>query len=85
MEFWKRVLWTDESKFGLLGCKRRLRVWRETGRELKDRHLQKTVKHGGGNIMVWGCFSWEGVGQLIEIDGIMTATLIFYVRIWKFR
>lgn len=73
MEFWKRVLWTDESKFELFGCKRRLRVWRKTGEELEDRHLQKTVKHGGGNIMVWGCFSWEGVGQLVKIDGIMTA------------
>lgn len=49
MEFWKRVLWTDESKFKLFGCKRRLRVWRKTGGELEDRHLQKTVKHGGGN------------------------------------
>lgn len=73
VEFWKRVLWTDESKFELLGRKQRLRVWRKTGEELQDRHLQKTVKHGGGNIMVWGCFSWEGVGQLIKIDGIMTA------------
>ncbi|CAK9820308.1 Transposable element Tcb1 transposase [Anthophora plagiata] len=73
VEFWKRVLWTDESKFELLGLKQRLRVWRKTGEELEDRHLQKTVKHGGGNIMVWGCFSWEAVGQLIKIDGIMTA------------
>ena len=73
MEFWKRVLWTDESKFEFFGCKQRFRVWRKTGEELQDRHLQKTVKHGGGNIMVWGCFSWAGVGQLIKIDGIMTA------------
>ncbi|CAK9796647.1 Transposable element Tc1 transposase [Anthophora quadrimaculata] len=73
VEFWKRVLWTDESKFELIGLKQRLRVWRKTGEELEDRHLQKTVKYGGGSIMVWGCFSWEGVGHLIKIDGIMTA------------
>lgn len=73
LEFWKRVLWTDESKFELFGSKQRLRTWRKKGEELQDRHLQKTVKHGGGNIMVWGCFSWGGVGQLVKIDGIMNA------------
>ena len=30
-----------------------------------------TVKHGGGSVMVWGCFSSNGVGDLIRIDGIM--------------
>lgn len=32
---------------------------------------QKIVKHGG-NIMIWGCFSQAGVGNLIKINGIMT-------------
>ncbi|XP_025265594.1 uncharacterized protein LOC112638308 [Camponotus floridanus] len=35
--------------------------------------IQKTVKYGGGNILVWGCFSWAGVGNLVKINGIMTA------------
>ena len=30
-----------------------------------------TVKHGGGSVMVWGCFSHAGVGQLKIIEGIM--------------
>jgi len=73
LDFWKKVLWTDESKFELFGQKKRVRVWRKHGEELQERHIQKTVKHGGGNIMVWGCFSWAGVGNLVKIDGIMTA------------
>jgi hypothetical protein len=31
------------------------------------------VKHGGGSIMVWGCITAQGVGQLCCIDGQMTA------------
>jgi hypothetical protein len=29
------------------------------------------VKHGGGSVMVWGCFGGNSVGDLIKIDGIM--------------
>ncbi|KMQ90442.1 sodium-coupled monocarboxylate transporter 1 [Lasius niger] len=78
-EFWKRVLWTDKSKFELFGCKQRLRVWRKTNKELEDHHLQKTVKQGRCNIMIWGCFSWEGVGQLVKFDGIMTVNIYIYI------
>lgn len=52
LDFWKNILWTDESKFELFGQKKRIRVWRKHGEELQDRHIQKTVKHGGGNILV---------------------------------
>ena len=30
-----------------------------------------TVKHGGGNIMLWRCFAAGGTGALHQIDGIM--------------
>lgn len=71
--FWKRVLWSDESKFEIFGTKQRSRVWVKPGEDLLDKNIKKTVKHGGGNIMVWGCFAWSGVGELAQIDGIMNA------------
>ena len=30
-----------------------------------------TVKHGGGSIMLWGCFAAGGTGAFHKMDGIM--------------
>jgi hypothetical protein len=29
------------------------------------------VKHGGGSIMLWGCFSAAGIGRLVRIEAKM--------------
>lgn len=73
ISFWKKVIWSDESKFDLFGHKRRPRVWCKPGERLLEKNVQKTMKHGGGSILVWGCFAWSGVGNLVPINGIMTA------------
>jgi transposase len=46
-------------------------AWAKSG--LKGKNLTHTVKHNGGGIMVWGCFSQNGIGKLVFIDGIMDA------------
>ena len=35
--------------------------------------MAPTVKHGGGNIMIWGCFHKSGVGVLKRIEGHLDA------------
>ena len=34
-----------------------------------------TVKHGGGNVMVWGCMSTADVGELYFIEGNMNSNM----------
>ncbi len=34
-----------------------------------------TVKHGGGSVLMWGCMSAAGVGELHVIDGIMNSQM----------
>ncbi len=37
--------------------------------------IKGTVKHGGGSVMVWGCFAASGPGWLAIIDGTMNSAL----------
>lgn len=72
VEKWRNILWSDESKVVLFGSKgRREYVRRPAGAAFKPQYTTKTVKHGGLSLMIWGCFSYAGVGPIIEIVGIM--------------
>jgi transposase len=72
---WKRVIWSDESKINRFGSDGRKRCWKLPGASLKSHHIQPTIKHGGGSLMVWGCMTAEGVGNLCRIDGGLNADL----------
>lgn len=68
INFWKNVLWSDESKFCRFGSDGKKYVWRPPNMEHNPRYTLKTVKHGGGSVMVWAAFSWRGVGPIHKID-----------------
>ena len=69
VEDWKRVVWSDESRFTLFRSDGRVWVWRLPGERLMPECVVPTVKHGGGGAMFWGCFSWYGVGPLVVVPG----------------
>ena len=61
------------SKIELLGINSTRRVWRK--RNSTPRTPSPTVKHGGGNLMLWGYFSAKGTGQLHRIEGRMNGAM----------
>ena len=71
VENWKKLLFTDESQFEIHGNNRRVYVRRRHGERFLNQCLKSTIKHGGGSIQVWGCFSFNGVGSLYRIKGIL--------------
>jgi len=81
LDDWKRVIWSDETKINCLGSDGRKWVWKKAGEGLSGRLVDGTVKFGGGNLMMWGCMCWEGVGFACRIDGRMDADL--YVSIME--
>ena len=56
-----KILWSNETKIELFGLNAKRHIWRKPG----------TLKHGGGSIMLWGCFfSGRDWGlRLVRIEG----------------
>lgn len=71
-QMWNTVLFSDESKYNLRGNDGRLFVRRPKGKRLDPKYTSKTVKFGGGNIKVWGCFSGQGMGPIHVIKDTLT-------------
>lgn len=69
--WWNDVIFDDESLYKVFGSNGRKMVWRRPNQELQKINLQPTGKYGGAGVMVWGCVSASGVGELVFIDGIM--------------
>ena len=74
------MLFSDESCFcfrpdGVDSVRRR------PEEEYKKDCVTPAAKQSGGGIMIWGCFSVRGVGQLYEVNGNIYAK--YYLKIVK--
>ncbi len=75
MNYLNHVLWSDESKINLFDSVGVQHVWRCPGEEYQENCALPTIKHGGGSIMVWGCMSAAGTGELRFIEGTMESSM----------
>ena len=62
-----------------LGINSTRRVWWKRNAEYSPKNAIPTVKHGGGNIMLWGCFSAKGTGRLHRIEGRMNKAMYWEI------
>lgn len=68
---WKNVLFSDETKINMFSSDGLLYVRRPKNERFNHKYTKPTVKHGGGNVKFWGCFSGHGMGPLHVIEGTM--------------
>lgn len=65
--FWRSVIFTDETAFQIFPCFGGQWTWRRPSERLNPKNLAPSVKHGGGSVQVWGCFTAFGIGYLTRL------------------
>ena len=71
LEQWKVLLFSDECRVSLNGPDGRVKIWRKKGEEFHPDCMDQRANYTPG-LMVWGCFSWVGLGPLIILNTSIT-------------
>ncbi len=70
---WKRIIWSDESRFLLYPMDGRRLVWRLPGERLNNNFVVHALQAGGGSVHAWGAIWTGGRSQLIRLQGSVNA------------
>ena len=71
LRYWRRVHWSDESRYLLHVTDGGSRGWRRRNETFNQEMIEPTVPFGGGSVMVWGCVSYDCKLNLITIPGTL--------------
>ena len=74
-ENWAKLFFSDESKFNLFRNDGKNNVKRYIGERLSAKCTKKTVKFGGGSVMVFGMFSSQGTTPLVRLQTRVNAQI----------
>jgi transposase len=72
---WKKIIWSDESRFVVFGGDGKRYVWRTTYEKYDPKCLIPTFKSGQESVMIWGCFTKNKLGPLVRLEGRITANI----------
>ena len=71
MQQWRRVVFTDESRFRLYRNDGRIRVWRMPRQEMLQQHVQRTQQQGA-SLHVWAGITLTGKTELVVLNRNVT-------------
>ena len=75
MQFWEKVIWSDETKVELFRRNTATIVWRKNCTAFKKRNTIPTVKFWDGFIMIWRSFSSKSNVELQVIHSRMNGSM----------
>ncbi|GFW65791.1 DDE_3 domain-containing protein [Trichonephila clavipes] len=70
---WRRVIFSDESRFSLSADDHRTRVWRRTGQRSDPAFIVERHTAISQVVTVWGAISWDTRSSLVVLQGTLTA------------
>lgn len=70
---WRRVVFSDESRFQLYRNDGRRRVYRRRGERFTEQCVRQVDRFGGGSVMVWGAIRSGWKSALVIVDGALNA------------
>ncbi|GFV71568.1 HTH_Tnp_Tc3_2 domain-containing protein [Trichonephila clavipes] len=70
---WRRVIFSDESRFSLNADDHRTRVWRRTGQRSDPAFIVERHTAISQGVTVWGAISWDTRSSLVVLQGTLTA------------
>ncbi|GBN90008.1 Transposable element Tc1 transposase [Araneus ventricosus] len=73
LDEWKRVAWSDESRFLIHHVDGCVRVRHLPSEQLLPPCTTGHTQAGGGGIMLWETFSWAALGPVVVIEQTMKA------------
>ncbi|GFU04590.1 HTH_Tnp_Tc3_2 domain-containing protein [Trichonephila clavipes] len=72
---WRRVIFSDESRFSLSADDHRTRVWRRTGQRSDPAFIVERHTAISQGVTVWGAISWDTRSSLVVLQGTLTAQI----------
>ena len=73
-DYWKYVIWSDESSFTLFLMSGTVYVYRMHKETYNPECLVLAIIHGSGSVMVWAATSWYSAVRVITLNGWITAS-----------